>query len=125
MRNPWIYRAPAIGWGFLIFYACLLPARKLYSPYSIEINDKFIHFVLYFSWSILIYFASSRAYRRIMHSKKVLIYWFVTIFVGGFIEFMQYLMELGRNADVLDALANVAGMTTGIFCSRLIHRISK
>ena len=52
-------------------------------------------------------------------------YWFAAIVVGGFIEFMQYLMELGRNADVLDAFANIAGTTSGIFCSRLIHRISE
>ena len=123
MRNPWIYRAPAIGWGFFILYACLLPASNLHSPYDIQINDKLIHFVLYFSWVILLYFASSRAYQRVMDRKKVLIYWIAAIAVGGCIEFLQYWMALGRSGDVLDALANTAGALTGMVCSRVIHRI--
>jgi VanZ family protein len=122
MRNPWIYRAPAIGWGFFILYACLLPASDLHSPYDIKINDKLIHFVLYFSWIILLYFATSRAYQRI-NKRKVLIYWVAAIAIGGCIELMQNWMALGRSGDSLDALANTAGALTGMVCSRVIHRV--
>jgi VanZ family protein len=59
MRNPWIYRAPAIGWGFLIFYACLAPVSNLDPGWELNISDKLVHFILYFSWTILLYFASS------------------------------------------------------------------
>ena len=45
--SPWIYRAPSIGWGFFILYACLAPADNLDPGWNIEISDKLVHFVLY------------------------------------------------------------------------------
>ena len=123
MRNPWIYRAPAIGWGFLIFYACLAPVSDLDPGWEIEISDKLVHFILYFSWTIFLYFASSRGYRRPIKKRKALVYWLTAVVLGGLIELLQSWMDLGRSADLLDAIANTAGAVAGMVASRVFHRI--
>jgi VanZ family protein len=123
MRNPWIYRAPAIGWGFLIFYACLAPVSDLDPGWEIEISDKLVHFVLYFSWTIFLYFASSRGYKRPIKKRRALVYWLIAVLIGGFIELLQSWMGLGRSADLLDALANTAGAVAGMVLSRVFQRI--
>lgn len=123
MRNPWIYRAPAIGWGFLIFYACLAPVSNLDPGWEIEISDKLVHFVLYFSWTIFLYFATSRGYKRSIKKRKALVYWLIAVLIGGLIELLQSWMPLGRSADLLDAIANTAGAVAGMVVSRVFHRI--
>jgi VanZ family protein len=123
MRNPWIYRAPAIGWGFLIFYACLAPVSNLDPGWEINISDKLVHFTLYFSWTLLLYFASSRGYKRSIKKQKSLLYWLVAVLIGGLIELLQSWMDLGRSADLLDAIANTAGAVAGLVISRVLHRI--
>jgi hypothetical protein len=60
MSNPWIYRAPAIGWGFFILYACLAPVEALSAGIDFEISDKVVHFTFYLVWVVLLY------YRRIL-----------------------------------------------------------
>ncbi|MDC0614835.1 VanZ family protein [Schleiferiaceae bacterium] len=123
MLNPWIYRAPAIGWGFLILYICLAPVEDLDPGFSIQISDKLVHFILYFSWVLLLYFASSRAYKHRLSRRKMLAYWIAAACVGGAVEFLQGAMDFGRNADVMDGLANTVGAITGIITSRLFHKI--
>ncbi|CAI8174009.1 MAG: Uncharacterised protein [Flavobacteriales bacterium UBA4585] len=123
MLNPWIYRAPAIGWGFLIFYLCLAPVEEIDPGFSIEISDKLVHFILYFSWVVLLYFGSSRGYKRRLTRRKMLIYWVTAAIIGGAVEFLQGAMDFGRNADVMDGLANTAGAMIGIILSRLFHKI--
>ena len=123
MLNPWIYRAPAIGWGFLILYICLAPVEDLDPGFSIEISDKLVHFILYFSWVVLLYFGSSRAYKRRLSRRKMLTYWITAAIIGGVVEMLQGAMELGRNADFMDGLANTAGAMIGIIASRLFHKI--
>ena len=123
MRNPWIYRAPAIGWGFLIFYACLAPVSNLDPGWEIEISDKLVHFILYFSWTIFLYFASTRGYNRTIKKRKALLYWFIAVLIGGVIELLQGWMGLGRSADLFDAVSNTAGALSGMVLSRVLHRI--
>ena len=122
MLNPWIYRAPAIGWGFLILYICLAPVEHLDPGFTLEISDKLVHFILYFSWVVLLYFASSRAYNRRLTRKKMLVYWIIAAIIGGVVEYLQGAMALGRNADVMDGLTNTAGAMAGIITSRLFHK---
>ena len=122
MLNPWIYRAPAIGWGFLILYICLAPVENLNPGFTLEISDKLVHFILYFSWVVLLYFASSRAYNHRLTRKKMLAYWITAAIIGGVVEYLQGAMALGRNAYVMDGLANTAGAMAGIITSRLFHK---
>ena len=123
MWNPWIYRAPAIGWGFLILYICLAPVDDIDPGFSIQISDKLVHFILYFSWIVLLYFASSRAYKCRLSRRKMLTYWIAAACVGGAVEVLQGAMEFGRNADFMDGLANSGGAMVGIISSRLFHKV--
>jgi VanZ family protein len=91
--------------------------------FSIEISDKLVHFILYFSWVVLLYFGSSRAYKRRLSRRKMLTYWITAAIIGGAVEMLQGAMELGRNADFMDGLANTAGAMIGIIASRLFHKI--
>lgn len=120
--NPWLYRAPAIGWGFFILYACLAPEDDLNTGLSIEISDKVVHFILYFAWVFLLYFGSSRGYNRDLSRKRIALYWVASISVGIGVECLQNLMNLGRTGDVLDAVANTAGAIVGVVLSRITHR---
>jgi VanZ family protein len=121
--SPWIYRAPAIGWGFFILYACLAPADNLDPGWNIEISDKLVHFVLYFSWVVLLYFGSSRGYGRKLSRQKIGVYWSAAVTIGVTIEYLQGWMGLGRSSDLYDAIANSAGAIVGVIFSRILHRI--
>jgi len=123
MRNPWIYRAPAIGWGFFILYVCLAPAETLRTGIDFEISDKVVHFTLYLLWVVLLYFGSSRGYKKALSYAKLMMYWSSAIIIGIFVEYLQMWMAVGRSAEVLDALANSAGAVAGIIISRVAHRI--
>lgn len=123
MRNPWIYRAPAIGWGFFILYICLAPAEALRTDVDFEISDKLAHFTLYLLWIVLLYFGSSRGYNKTLSYRKLLVYWSSAMIIGVFVEFLQMWMAVGRSAEVLDALANSAGAVAGVIISRVAHRI--
>ena len=47
----------------------------------------------------------------------------MALFAGMLIEWLQHAMHLGRTGDLLDALANAAGILFGLVFSRIIHRI--
>lgn len=123
MRNKWIYRAPAIGWGFVVLYLCLAPVSTLAPAWEmpIHISDKAVHFIMYFAWVFLFYFASSRAYRLQLSRGKIITWWIIASVLGVIIELLQGWMGLGRSADAADALANTAGALAGLGVSRLAH----
>ena len=123
MQNPWIYRAPAIAWGFLISYLSLVPVHTLDPGWSLEVSDKLVHGILYFTWVSLLYFGTSRAYRRGVSRRKMIFYWGSAVIFGAGIELMQGWMAMGRSADVFDALANTGGAVLAILASRLLHKI--
>ncbi|MEY2963187.1 MAG: hypothetical protein RL754_448 [Bacteroidota bacterium] len=123
MQSPWIYRAPALVWGFFIAYASLAPVSDLDPGWELEISDKLIHFILYFSWISLLYFASSRGFKRLISRKRMLVYWTLAISVGIVMEVLQALMDMGRSADIFDALANTGGAISGLILVRVFHHI--
>ena len=53
----------------------------------------------------------------------MLIYWITAAIIGGAVEFLQGAMDFGRNADVVDGLANTGGAMVGIISSRLFHKV--
>ena len=122
MRNPWIYRAPALAWGFLIIYLSLAPVQDLDPGWELNVSDKLAHGVLYFAWVVLLYFGTSRAYQIPVSRRKMTFYWAFAIVCGVGLEFLQGVMNYGRSADVLDALANTGGAIIAILGSRFLHK---
>ena len=121
MRNPWIYRAPALAWGFLIIYLSLAPVQHLDPGWELNVSDKLAHGVLYFAWVVLLYFGTSRAYQKPVRRRKMIFYWTAAVVAGAGLELFQGWMSYGRSADVLDALANTGGAIIAIVGSRFLH----
>lgn len=122
MRNPWIYRAPALAWGFLIIYLSLAPVQNLDPGWELHVSDKLVHGVLYFTWVVLLYFGTSRAYQKPVSRRKMVFYWSFAIICGVGLEVLQGAMNYGRSADALDALANTGGAIIAIVGSRFLHK---
>ena len=122
MRNPWIYRAPALAWGFLIIYLSLAPVQDLDPGWELKVSDKLVHGVLYFTWVVLLYFGTSRAYQKPVSRRKMVFYWVAAVLFGAGIELVQGWMSYGRSADALDALANTGGSIVAIIGSRFLHK---
>ena len=122
MRNPWIYRAPALAWGFLIIYLSLAPVQHLDPGWELNVSDKLAHGVLYFAWVVLLYFGTSRAYQKPVRRRKMIFYWTAAVVAGAGLELFQGWMSYGRSADVLDALANTGGAIIAIVWSRFLHK---
>ena len=122
MRNPWIFKAPALAWGFLIIYLSLAPVQDLNPGWELNISDKLVHAVLYFIWVMLLYFGTSRAYQKPVSKCSMFSYWVAAIVVGAGLELLQGLMSFGRSADALDALANTGGAIIAIVGSRFLHK---
>ncbi len=122
MRNPWIYRAPALAWGFLIIYLSLAPVQDLDPGWELHVSDKLVHGVLYFTWVVLLYFGTSRAYQKPVSRRKMVFYWVAAVLFGAGIELAQGWMSYGRSADALDALANTGGSIIAIVGSRFLHK---
>ena len=123
MRNPWIYRAPALAWGFLIIYLSLAPVQDLDPGWELNVSDKLAHGVLYFTWVVLLYFGTSRSYQKPVSRRKMAFYGAFASACGVGLEFLQGVMNFGRSADALDALANTCGAIIAIIGSRFLHKI--
>lgn len=84
---------------------CLLPMQKI--PEPLELSDKASHLLghgalaAYFSGLV-----SRRSWWKLIAA---------LILFGIAIEFAQTFMNLGRNGDLRDVLANVAGTLAGLF----------
>ena len=122
MRNPWIFKAPALAWGFLIIYLSLAPVQDLNTGWELNISDKLVHAALYFIWVMLLYFGTSRAYQKPVSKCSMLSYWVAAIVVGAGLELLQGLMSFGRSADIIDGLANAGGALIAIFINPILHK---
>jgi len=54
--------------------------------------------------------------------RKMAFYWAFAIACGVGLEFLQGVMNYGRSADALDALANTGGAIIAIVGSRFLHK---
>lgn len=87
----------------LVIYLCLEPPS---GGGASRINDKLAHFLAFF---VLAGWFAALVERRF--------FWLVALgmlTIGGLIEVAQGLMALGRTAEILDFLADAAGVLVGI-----------
>jgi VanZ family protein len=94
-----------LGWAAVVFaiVVCLVPMSKL--PPA-NVSDKTEHFTAYLLLSL--WFAGIYPRAR---------YWIIAIglcVLGVLIEFAQGAMQLGRQADAMDVLANSTGIVAGL-----------
>ena len=93
---------------FLIILS-LIPVTDLGFPkFQLFEIDKVVHFVMYFSLTMLWCFASKNFYRS---NFKLLLF---AIFFGSVLEIFQHILPFGRYFDLGDLLANSLGAIFGI-----------
>ena len=104
-------RILAIVWTAFIASSCLLPS-SLFKPFTFQSLlelDKFIHLVLYFVF-VQLWVLNLEKINR----KNKLVILLIGIIYGIFIEFMQSAMNIGRNYEIDDMIANTLGAILGI-----------
>jgi VanZ family protein len=88
---------------------CLVPGTEL--PGSLELNDKLSHLAGH--GALAVYFSGLLPKRR---------WWKIFVFLlllGGAIELAQHQMNVGREGDVRDVLANAMGAGLGLLLALL------
>lgn len=104
LRYPRLWLS--LGWTAvtLAIVVSLVPISEL--PQPPNVSDKTEHFVAYFLLSL--WFAGIYPRSR---------YWIIALglfVMGVLIEFAQGAMHFGRQADILDVLANSSGIVVGL-----------
>jgi VanZ family protein len=108
VQHPFIrFQLPALLWAVTIFIASSIPAYSI-PNFAIFSQDKLLHFLVYFIFTSLVYIALIHQSRFPALSQRPLLWSiFIAAIYGALDEFHQSFT--GRNADVLDLLADVAG----------------
>ena len=76
--------------------------------------DKLLHFTAYFSFGLISFFASKT-------QREFFVYLGLGFVLGIAVEFAQTLLTTSRQAEILDQLANTAGLVFAYFISLPIH----
>jgi VanZ family protein len=96
----------SLGWVAVVaaIVVCLVPSDRL--PQPPNLSDKSEHFIAYLLLSV--WFAGIYTRQR---------YWVIALgltAMGILIEFAQGAMRYGRQADMLDVIANCSGIAAGL-----------
>ncbi|OYU85700.1 MAG: hypothetical protein CFE24_00395 [Flavobacterium sp. BFFFF2] len=106
----------AVGWTVLMLYLCLASLNVLPEVSLKKNDDKWIHAVFHFMFVMnwYVYFSAFK------HRPVVSIYLVgVSIAFGSLIEILQYYLDLGRNGDIKDVIANTVGAVIAAICAYL------
>lgn len=99
------YFIPALIWALIIFIVSSIPSLST-PTFGIRMFDKLAHFGEYFIFAFLLSFAIGKQSLGLSR-----IFWISTLIAGlyGFSDEFHQLFVEGRDASVLDALANFLG----------------
>lgn len=121
-KSFWFSFIPSVVWCFAILLGSFIPTSGI--P-SIAVSDKFIHFLFYAVFAVLLYLpiriSTKRAYSFVLTFVIVLLTGF---FLGSFIELVQHLVIDGRFGEYLDLLANTLGIVTALLICEILKRKS-
>ena len=109
-----------------ILLITLIPSEHL-GESDIYQYDKFGHFFLFFLWTLVFGFYS---FAKNLSNSNLLIIFAVSAGFGIGIEILQEILPYGRNGNIYDALADIAGsliatITLYIIKSRYIPEVFK
>lgn len=111
-------------WGYTVFLftVTLTPAKMVsagigswISHYSFGNADKLVHFVLFFIFTVLLYFTRNKITRIYLIG--------VPVFTGILIEILQHLTGLGRTFEWMDILADTLGILLAYLFLRILYRL--
>ena len=106
-------RAAAVAWTLLIILLCSLPGDSL-PDVSIFSADKRGHFGMFAVLSFLWMYSMKSPFQ--VRSWRVIVLGFA---LAGLTEVYQGLFVPGREPEVLDVLANAAGVLVGVWAFRV------
>jgi VanZ family protein len=107
----------SIIWGFVILLSGTIPANKISKVSLLEIRhvDKLLHFLLYFIFSLILYFDLRRNAKTLKNSFSIYFFMFLIPFFWGMtMELIQYYLITNRDGSIADIIANISGIFTGI-----------
>ena len=110
MRRSFLLWAPVVAYMALIFFVSGLSTLP---PVPTDPSDKTLHFVAYFVLGVLTVRASHRGLPAHLTRRGALLAVLIAIGYGAFDEAHQYFVP-GRTADVLDLLADSAGVVAAL-----------
>ena len=95
----------------LIFIVCFLPANEVdkISNFNFIYLDKIIHFSMFFTLSIVLFFEIKKPIRKIFLSVIL-----VSLFLASFTEIIQHTLITSRSGDINDFFADMIGTFTAI-----------
>ncbi len=123
LKNPLLI---TLIWAIFILIICLIPGDNIknINPINIPYLDKLIHFFMYMVLSVLLV---SSIRRSSFFSKNpnlsYLLIVLLAIIYGGSIELLQRLEIFSRNSDIIDFMANTAGVISGLFIYFVLKKI--
>jgi len=121
------YYGPALLWGALILILVGMPGNFL--PQMRDFSDwltwdKIVHFCLFSPFAFLIAQGVDRQYGRLTwHSMLVILVILVSGFYGGLTELLQLFVFKGRDGNIYDFLANMAGSLLGIILYTVYRKL--
>ncbi|RAV27941.1 VanZ family protein [Sinomicrobium soli] len=123
-KNIAVLLAPL--WALTVAVLSLIPPSDIPSPgFLFPHIDKVVHFVFYYVFFILWYYAWNKGDISVVSKRSVLLSLLMALLFGTVVEVLQYVMNIGRSGDVRDALANTAGAICGFFTVILINAVYK
>lgn len=99
-------------------YAGLSPQDDSSSPPAVPINDKALHALASFALTLAFYWVVDTTRRRTLHLTLAV----CTLGLGAGSELLQALLPNGRDFDLLDVAANVAGSLAALALCSWYHR---
>jgi VanZ family protein len=110
------YFFPASIWGIFILAAVLVPGNFI--PHIHTFSewlqwDKITHLVLFGVFSIFLLRGFARGYLFVIPKKYYLVTLGISIIYGGCTEYLQYILDIGRDGNIYDFYANTLGAISG------------
>lgn len=102
------YQLPAIVWAGLIFATSSIPSDRI-PDLSVFRFDKAIHFTIYFLFAFFTYRALRYQHRFPIFARHALLFTVLLIALYGASDEFHQLFVPGRQADILDLLADTMG----------------
>ena len=118
----------SILWAAFILVLCGIPGNELNKVKIINIPhlDKFVHFFLYFVFTLLLISENNpQKYNSTVTVKAFLMAAAFALSYGALIEILQKVLFVGRGADIWDMVANTSGFLLASLAYRPINRITE
>lgn len=114
------YKSIIIGllilWLSLSGSKSLVPGRMLNIPYI----DKMGHFAMYAFFSAMLLMDSCRWQTERRFNYLILL---IPILFGALMEIMQMTLTTSRQAETIDLVANISGVTAGILLAHIAKKV--